>query len=271
MRPKEGTTIAEDMISFLASTLGQAGVDHVPFEWLSDEETAAIEQPGKSDYTVRPWIQAQDDIDPSVCMRFGERSLLLRGLLEPDAHENGRTVLVPSLSLRRVIRARQDGIGYLLGRAVHDDSHTALYHVLQPSIGSFEEQVDDQGIHVYSACTYRAALSRLADWALPGTDHAGAQMRTRIPVGRWSQWLLNELGADVRIVELTVFLPDATGRLAGKTWHLAHAHGVGVLATTEDEHSLQVASVTRARLTETLTRQVSSALHVSISLTDDER
>lgn len=256
--------MSEELLSFLKSSLAVADDGVATFQWLSDEETAAIEQPDESEFTVQPWIEAQQDIDAGIGGRFGERSLLMRGLLEIGTDEgSGEAVLQPSDELRLVVDARRLGVGYILARAVHDGVRTARNNVLQPATGTFEELIDEQGIHLFSACTYRAAMTRLAGWALPDAQHSGAEMRTRISPDRWHVWIVNELGTDVRAVEVNLFLPGPSGSLEPETWALAHGHGVAVLGTAEGE-SLQIASMTTERLQQRLCERLSISLGVTV-------
>lgn len=256
--------MSEELLSFLKSSLATADDGVATFQWMSDEETAAIEQPDESEFTVQPWIEAQQDIDPSIGGRFGERSLFLRGLLEIGAaDDSGEPVLQPSEELRLVLDARRLGVGYILARSVHDGVRTARNNVLQPEAGTFEEHIDEQGIHLFSACTYRAAMSRLATWALPDAQHGGAEMRTRISPDRWHVWIVNELGSDVRAVEVNLFLPGPSGSLEPETWALAHGHGIAVLGTADGE-SLQLASMTTERLEQRLRERLSISLGVTV-------
>lgn len=73
----------EHLIALLHELLDGHDDDVRPFAVLSDEELAALEQPGPPEFTVRPWIEAQPDVDAALAARFGHRSLLLRGLVEP--------------------------------------------------------------------------------------------------------------------------------------------------------------------------------------------
>lgn len=256
--------MSDHLVSYLESILAGRPEGHAPFQWLSDEETAAIETDDDSELSVRPWIDAQRDIDPSVCARFGERSLFMRGLLVPETDEpNATATLSASDELQLVVDARRLGVGYVLARAVAGGVRTALNNVLQARAGTFEEEIDDEGIHVFSACTYRAAVARLAEWTLPSTDHAGAPMRTRIPVERWQPWIVNELGTDVRAVEINMFLPGDGASLEPRTWLLADGFETAVLAIPDGD-SLRVTSMTRTQLREHLTDRIATSVGVSI-------
>lgn len=256
--------MSDRLLSYLRETLATADDEVVTFQWMSDEETAAIETDDESELTVQPWIEVQDDIDPRICRRFGERSLFLRGLLEAAVdEETGQPTLAITDDLRLVADARRLGDAYILARSLHNGVRTARNNVLQSQSGVFEEEIDADGIHLFSACTYRAALNRLAAWALPFADHGGVEMRTRISADRWQQWVVNELGVDVRVVEVNLFLPGPSGSLEPEHWLMAHANDVAVLAIPDGD-SLQVASMTTSRLGERLRSRVATALDVLV-------
>lgn len=254
--------MSEQLISFLRSSLADAEHGCTTFQWLSDEETATLEGSEESEFTVQPWIEAQPDVDPALAARVGERSLLLRGLLRVETDdESGDAGLAPTDDLRLLIDARRLGAGYILARSLYDGVRTAHNNVLQPELGSFEEEIDEHGIHLFSACTYRAAIARLAAWALPGAHHDGVEMRTRISADRWQVWIVNELGSDVRAVEVNLFLPGPSGALEPETWALAHGHEIAVLGIPEDG-SLHLASMTTERLEARLWKRLTDSLGI---------
>lgn len=256
--------MSDRLISYLSSTLADSADGAVTFQWMSDEETAAIETDEPSEFTVQPWIDAQTDLDRGVFRRFGERSLFLRGLLEARVDEQtSEPTLGITEELQLVVDARRLGVAYVLARAAHHGVRTARNYVLQSRIGAFEEEIDGEGIHLFSACTYRAAVDRLAEWTLPGVEHGGAAMRTRISADRWQAWVLNELGVDVRIVEINLFLPGENGTFEPDTWLLAHGHGVAVLAAPEGD-SLGITSLSRSRLAERLGQRIADTLRVQL-------
>ena len=253
-----------ELVEYLRSALTGTGKDVATYEWMSDEETAAIEQTDDSRFTVRPWLEQQDDIDPSVPARFGERSLVMRGLLVAGTDpETGEPALVPSDELRFLADTRRLGVAYILARAIERGRRSARTNILQEQIGSYEEDIDDEGIHLFSACTYRATVSRLAEWALPNADRGGVQMRTRISTDRWQRWIINELGVDVRAVELDLFFPGTDGEVAPQTWLLAQGLETAILAEREGE-SLQITSMTRTRLEELLAERIAASLGVQV-------
>ena len=255
--------MAEHLIAHLRDVL-RSGQDHVPFQILSDEELAAIDHDHESEFILQPWIEGQPDIDAAVSARFGQRSLFLRGLLEPWSEEaTGDATFLPSKQLKFVTDARRLGVGYIMVRATYDGNRTGRYVVLQSELGGYEEDIDDDGIHVYAACSYRSALERLADFALPIPDHHGVEVRARIAADRWQPWLLNELGVDTRPVQVNLFLPAASGALEPEAWLVAHANEIGLLATRVGD-DLQIASMTPSRLYDRLAERVSIALGVDI-------
>lgn len=256
--------MTEQLTPYLQSALADAGEDVVTFQWMTDEETAAIERPEESELTVRPWIEAQDDIDVSVSARFGERSLFMRGLLVGGFdEETGEPGPVATDDLRFVMDARRLGVAYILARAVERGQRTARNNVLQSQIGSFEEDIDDEGIHIFSACTYRATANRLAAWALPAADRGGVKMRTRISIDRWERWIINELGVDVRAVEMNVFLPGTNGTFEPETWLFAQGYEAAVLAIP-DGQSIEIASMTSQRLEQRLAERIAMSLGVQV-------
>lgn len=255
----------EHLVEFLRSALASTDEEHLAFQVLSDEEIAAIDEQAESELSLHPWVDAQDDIDPRICARFGERSLFLRGLLEASADRAGGTAdLVVSEDLQLVADARRLGEGHVMMRSTNNGSTTGRYLVLQGSVGGFEEAVDADGLHLFAACTYRAAVDRLAQWALPASDHGGVRMRTRVPADRWHAWITNELGTDVRLVDVKTFLPGPGGMLGTESWLIAHARGVGVIVTPDDRDTLEVSSMTQTRLAELLGQRISAALHVDL-------
>lgn len=256
--------MTEHLVSYLRNALARADEGVVTFEHLSDEETAVIESEDASDLTVRPWMESQKHLDAASASLFGRRSLYLRGLLRRGIDEHtGLETLVLSDELRLVADARRLGVAYAVAVATHRGERTARNNALQPQIGTFEEDIDTDGFHHFSACTYRTALHRLADWTLPnGGDHAG-EIRTEVTASRWQRWVTKQLGADARTVEINIFAPDGTGSYAGEQLRAAHAGDTAVLSVAEGK-TLRVASATTSQLEYQLAERISTLLGVRI-------
>ena len=70
-----------------------------------------------SEFGVLPWIDSLEGVDRSMAAKFGERSLFLRGLLQPRLDEpEGLASLVPSDELRLAADARRNGDGVDISR-----------------------------------------------------------------------------------------------------------------------------------------------------------
>ncbi|UYM06371.1 hypothetical protein [Solicola gregarius] len=256
--------MTDHLVAHLRTALSGAVEGHRPFQILSDEELVAIEDPRASEFSMQPWIDSlEDDLAERTVARFGERSLLLRGLLRPKADESGAT-LVPSDELRLAAEARYLGVGYIMMRSTYARARSGRYVVLQPEIGGYEEDIDSDGMHVYSACTYAAATRRLAEYALPHVRHNSGGVRVRIRASHWQRWLVNELGADVRPVQVNLFLRGASVALEPDVWLVASAGDVGLLAVREQD-DLLVTSMTRARLERRLAERVAHSLRIDLS------
>lgn len=250
------------MVSYLRSRLVDTGMDCVPYEMLSDEELAAIDGGHESAFLVRPWIEAQDDVDARVAARFGQRSLLLRGLLEVRTGVDEPSVEV-SDELQFLADSRRDCVAYVSARTSRRGERRARNYALQEDIGAFEEEADAEGFHLFSACTYAAAVRRLAAWALPGVDHRGPEVRTRVPRRRWGAWAVNEFGTEATLGRIDLFLGGADD--PGETWLLAQAHGAGVLGFVDGD-KVRVTSTTIARLESRLTDRIARGLGVVLSM-----
>ncbi|MGH3360154.1 MAG: hypothetical protein ACRDO7_15235, partial [Nocardioidaceae bacterium] len=263
-RRERPDAVTDRLVSYLRARLIDAGQECFPYQIMSDEEMSAIEVGDDSPFVVRPWIDSQDDVDTALAARFGQRSLLLRGLLEvnTDAGSDEPSITIGD-DLQFVIDSRRQGVGYIMARSSSRDEQSACNNALQPQIGTFEEEIDGEGYHLFTACTYAAAMRRLAAWALPDVSHHGAEARTRIPVGRWGEWIVNELGVDSTVGEIDFFLPCADDPAVPETWRIAHAYGAGVLGLREGETVL-VVSMTTDRLAARLSRRVSQSLGVAV-------
>lgn len=255
--------MSDELIAYLRDSLGNVSDGIVTFQHMSDEETAVIESDDPSGFTVQPWIESQKHLDAESASLFGRRSLYLRGLLaiEPDA-TTGEPALAITDELRFVADARRLGVGYLLARAVHRGERTARNNALQAQIGTYEEDIDTDGFHHFSACTYRTAVRRLAEWALPGS-HASGQLRESVAHGRWARWTAKALGPDARTVEVNLFLPDGGGSYATSTWLCAHGNGAAVLAEPNGKQ-LNVSSSSASRLEYLLAEHLSHGLGVQV-------
>ena len=250
----------DDLVAYLRSALSNSTDGTYTFQLLSDEEIAAIDQRVRSELSVQPWLDA-NGITLAQAAQFGERSLFLRGLLEPSDEQSSDGIrLQASDALQLVADARRLGDGHLMARSSHGGVRTGRYVTLQTRAGAFEETVDAEGMHLFTACTHRAALERLAEWALPVEERPGAPVRGSVPVERWNTWIMNELGIGARQAEILLFLPDPSGAIAAESWLLAHAHGVGLIAYPDGGHELRVATCTSDRLVEQLHERVTAAL-----------
>lgn len=253
----------EDLVAYLRNALSDAPDGIVTFEHLSDEETAVIETDDQSGFTVQPWIESQKHLDAESASLFGRRSLYLRGFLTigPDP-ETGEETLLISDRLNFIADTRRLGVGYILARALHRGERTARNNVLQSQIGTYEEDIDTDGFHHLSVCTYRTALRRLAEWALP-QPHVHDEFRATVPENRWVRWTAKKLGPDVRTIEINMFLPDGTGNYDASNWLCAHGNGSTVLAEPNGKQ-LNVASTSASRLEYLLADQLARGLAVQI-------
>ncbi|UYM04930.1 hypothetical protein [Solicola gregarius] len=250
----------DHLVSYLRSALSNAADGSYTFQLLSDEEIAAIDREVESDLSLQPWIDA-NNLNVRECARFGERSLFLRGLLEPsdEATDDGIR-LRASDALQLVADVRRLCDAHLMARSAHGGVRTGRYLTVQSRAGAFEESVDAEGMHVFTACTHGVAVERLAEWALPIVSHAGVPVNGRIPVERWNTWVINELGVSARQVEVLLFLPDATGAIGAESWLVAHANGIGVIAFPDGGQQLRISAITRERLSELILDRVAGAL-----------
>ena len=254
---------SEELLTYMRDVLADAPEGIVTFEQLSDEETAVIETTDQSGFTVQPWIESQKHLDAASAALFGRRSLYLRGMLTVGLDpETGQEALLISDRLNFIADARRLGMGYILARAHHRGERTARNNVVQAQIGTYEEDIDTNGFHHLSVCTYRTAVQRIATWALP-QPHSGDEIRDSIARSRWDRWTGKTLGADARTVEINVFLSDGNGDYHASEWLCAHGNGFTVLAESNGKQ-LNIASTSASRLEYLLGEQLANGLGVHV-------
>lgn len=254
------------LVEFLKDCLANSGGDPVTFTVLSDEEIAAIDQTVDPEFSICPWLDAQDDLEPAAFARFGERSLVLRGMLEPQTDETtSELTFAISDELQLVADARRDGIGFLRFTARYDGVRTGRLVVLQQEVGAFEEDVAVEGFHYFTACGFADASRRLAEWSLPIPDEGDLRGEARIAAAEWGAWAVNELGADARHVEADLHLPGRTGQMRSMHWIIAHNDDSAVLAQPDGSGSeqLQVTTTTPSMLTRVLSTEIHNAIATS--------
>ncbi|UPK77081.1 hypothetical protein MU582_10720 [Nocardioidaceae bacterium SCSIO 66511] len=253
--------MTDHLVQYLQEVVAPSDNGCVTFLALSDEETAALESDDRSGLTVRPWIESQDRLDAESAAVFGRRSLYMRGLATID-QEPGGYALNLTQQLQFAADARHLGVGYIFAQAAQNGQRTGRNNVLQSRVGTFEEDIDDFGIHRLSGCTYRTALQRLAAWAIPPSSN-GQPIRESVPARRWQRWASKELGPNVRTVEINLALPDGSGSFAESVWHTAFGNGSSILGVPAGG-SINVSSATPSQLEYALAEQVTAALGVAV-------
>lgn len=258
--------MSERLVDFLKGCLADSAGAPAAFAVLSDEEIAAIDQAVDPDFSVRPWIDAQEDLDPMAFARFGERSLVLRGMLVPRVEETtSNLAFTVSDELQMLADARRDGIGFLRFTTRHDGVHTGRIVVLQAEVGGFEEDVAFEGFHYFTACSYADVARRLAEWSLPIPDAGDVPGEVRVGAGGWGAWVVNELGVDARHVEADLYLPGPTGDMRSVHWMVAHNDADAVLARPDASGGdrLRVTATTPGMLARVLAGEISGAVATS--------
>ena len=112
----------EEMVSSLRGLLEGKHPAYQPFLVLSDEEVAVLDRGERSELIVQPWIESQPEVSASLAMKFGERSLFLRGLVTDDEVES-EDVLRASEDLELAANARRVGCAFIRATSSHRRPH----------------------------------------------------------------------------------------------------------------------------------------------------
>lgn len=225
---------------------------------LTDEELIALGQTRASTPEPLPWAQATAELSDDVARLVGARSLFVRGLLTTDPARADEPVLMLDPDTRLVLDTRCVGLGYV--RAVRSTTATSKIAVVQPELGAFEEDISAQGCHLFTACNYGDALSRLAAWCLP-VDVGVAGGGIEVAPHDWPQLVHSELPeATATDVNVEVFLPDEAGRREPEQWLLAYGDTGALIGQPTTTDRLTVRPVGPQRLYELLAARLNAAL-----------
>lgn len=233
------------LVEFVEATLAASGGVAETFVILSDEEVIALEGRIDPDFTVAPFIEELGPVDPAHVVRFGERSLLLRGLMAYDVRTSDQPGGAPNVDLelserlRLVYAARTTGAAMIRLTAPQLGRRTACLVAVQPQFGVVEEQAAVEGFHYFTARTYDDAAASLATWALPIDDQGTVQASLSLAADRVESWLLNELGGQARVVDVQIsaLVDDA---MVFQHWLIAHNDDHGLIIELPDDDTSPV-------------------------------
>lgn len=251
---------SDETIHQLRELLRKAEREPHTITLLTDEELVAVERLGASTPYPTPWVTASRGVSRELAGRFGVRSLLSRGLLQVSSAIPGAepTLDVPP-EVRIVLDTRRVGLGYVRAVRPQSQAGSSKIVVVQPELGAFEEDISVQGFHLFSACNYADAATRLARWCVPvdGPRSGGAiEVATR----EWPAFLHSELPhAKVTDLNVELLLPDQHGERTPEQWLVAYSDRLALLALPSSAMTLSVRPVTAHRLRELIDDRIASA------------
>lgn len=260
-------TLQEGTVQRLRELLRRAEHEPHTITLLTDEELAAVEQDAASTPHPTPWIAETPGVSRELAGRFGVRSLLARGLLrETVAAPGAAPVLDVPPEIRIVLDTRRIGLGYVRAMRPQDGAASSKIMVVQPELGTFEEDISIQGFHLFTACNYDDSTSRMARWCLPGREGHPSGGVAHISEAEWPAFLYAELpDATVTDLSIEVFLTDRAGHREADHWLVAYSDSVALLARPTPGHGLAVRPVTTQRLRDLLDDRIARALQYAAS------
>lgn len=252
------------LVAFVGESV-RSGADPEAFVVLSDEEIVAIDRELDPEVALAPWALDQPDLDVSHFTRFGERSLLLRGLVTLDIDPERVDDPVRSSTegvLDLAISARRSGCAM-----IRMTGHVAEYRIgivasVQPEHGAVLEEVRPEGLHLFTAYDYRRAAARMAEWCVPETATTTGQGEVTVTDAQWPDWAANELGVDAHLAEVDLFLPADGGQVEAEHWVVASGDDTAVLVTRLDPEHLRVQATNRATVADLLRDRMTRAVSV---------
>ncbi|UYM04932.1 hypothetical protein [Solicola gregarius] len=254
MRPSDET------IHRLRDLLQRAAHEPHTITLLTDEELVAIEHIEAATPHPTPWVADTRGVSRELAGRFGVRSLLARGLLrETNPVPGADRVLDVPPEVRVVLDTRRIGLGYVRAVRPQNGTGSSKIVVVQPELGAFEEDISVQGFHLFSACNYDDAATRLARWCVPvDGPRTGGMME--IATHEWPQFLYVEL-PDAKVTDLNVevLLPDHRGERDPEQWLIAYSDRIALLACPSSASTLAVRPLTTNRLRELIDDRIASA------------
>lgn len=254
-------TSQPELLHQLRELLGRAESEPHTIALLTDEELVALEHADASTPYPTPWL-TRDPRRREAAAQFGVRSLLTRGLIRAtDPRPDAPSTLDVPPDIRIALDTRRVGLGYICAMQPRDDVAVSKICVVQPELGSVEEEITIEGFHLFTACNYTDSAGRLARWCLPSHDGSVVGGTMVISEQEWPKFLYEELpDATVTDLVIEIYLPDADGNRSAERWMLAYGQATAMLAERAGGERLVIRAVTTHRLSDLIGDRIHGAL-----------
>lgn len=250
------------LVEFIGTHLADRDSDDA-FLVLSDEEVIAIDRTMEPDEVILPWALDQQDLDVTAFARFGERSLVLRGLVTIDVSATPDEQSVRSTTaeiLDMAISARRSGAAIMRFVTMTGEAAVGLVVTVQPRHGVVIEEVGPEGFHYFTALGYNEALDRIVDRLIPEDTQPATGAALTIDESAWPAWCRNELGMQAHVVEADSYLADTSGDMRSENWLIASGDGLSVHVERDDTGRLRIAMTDRPTARQRLRALLDEAL-----------
>lgn len=250
------------LMDFLHRVVTPGEEDPDPFAVLSDEEIVAIDGEIVPEFSVLPWIEEQSDLPEGAFGRFGERSLVLRGLVELSADAGHATVHATQTEpLAMAMAARRSGAAMIRMTSTLADRRTACITSVQAHHGAVEEVIGPEGVHYFTALDHQGVLHRMTSWALTTDLDRRASGSRVISETQWYAWVVNELGVDAHHVQIDLHAPSDNGHgMYDEHWLVVSSAEAAVVVENVGDNALRVEATSTPQLASRLGDRIARAL-----------